>query len=53
MKIYLLRHGVSEDHEQKRSQGPGSKLSAEGVKQAEKDAERLSVFKSDKILTSE
>lgn len=53
MKIYFLRHGVSEDHEQKRSQRPNSKLSTEGMKQAERVAERLSSIKLNRILTSE
>lgn len=41
MKIYLLRHGKSEEHERQIRQHPGSDLGLEGKKQAKKVAKRL------------
>lgn len=38
MKIYLLRHGKSAEHEKQVRQHPGSDLGPEGKKQAKKAA---------------
>lgn len=52
MKVYFVRHGISADHEEKKSQGPDSKLSETGRRQAEKAAVALSEINFDKILAS-
>lgn len=52
MKIYLLRHGKSEEHEKQTRQHPGSDLGSEGKKQAKKAAMRLKVEPIEVIISS-
>jgi len=41
MKLYLVRHGITQEHENKKSQAPDSPLSKEGKRQARLLAKRL------------
>ncbi|TSC87707.1 MAG: putative phosphoglycerate mutase [Microgenomates group bacterium Gr01-1014_16] len=52
MKIYLLRHGKSEEHEKQIRQHPGSDLGPEGKKQAKKVAKRLKAEPIEVIISS-
>lgn len=52
MKIYLLRHGKSEEHEKQIRQHPGSDLGPEGKKQAKKAAKRLMAEPIEVIIAS-
>ena len=52
MKIYLLRHGKSADHEKQIRQHPGSDLGLEGKKQAKKVAKRLKAESIEVIISS-
>ncbi|MDO8504025.1 MAG: histidine phosphatase family protein [bacterium] len=52
MKVYIVRHGQTEEHAKQRRQTPDSRLSREGEKQVEGVARRLSGEEVDLILSS-
>jgi len=52
MKIYLLRHGKSAEHEKQIRQHPGSDLGPQGKKQAKKVAKRLIAEPIEVIISS-
>lgn len=52
MKVYLVRHGQTEEHAQRRRQTPDSRLSREGKKQVEAVAKRLAQEEIDLIFSS-
>jgi broad specificity phosphatase PhoE len=52
MKVYFVRHGESELNAKQMHQPFDSKLSLEGIKQAEFLSERLSTVKIDEIISS-
>lgn len=52
MKIYLIRHGQSEANKSNLHNFPTTKLTVEGIKQAQSIAKRLKSFKIDFIYSS-
>lgn len=54
MKLYFVRHGITQEHENKKSQKPDSPLSKEGERQARLLAKRLKKrgYKFDVVMAS-
>lgn len=52
MKIFLIRHGKSDAHEENRRQSPASPLGQEGIRQAHAASRRMAKEQIDVILSS-